>query len=171
MLESGNSCNLEKSLQHFKQNICTKFEQILFVMMNSSCPIETAMNCFSIHFRLFHWRIRFAISSDQKAPPSLEAGCPARLRSGQSFVCCSHVLEMPSCINFARCGCGQLLQSMASNRKGSRNANPSKRIPPKRRWQVMWLNWRKAGETDHGQNSFHILGTDTTKRAIFRNLT
>ena len=119
MLESGNSCNLEKSLQHFKQNICTKFEQILFVMMNSSCPIETAMNCFSIHFRLFHWRIRFAISSDQKAPPSLEAGCPARLRSGQSFVCCSHVLEMPSCINFARCGCGQLLQSMASNRKDS----------------------------------------------------
>ena len=61
-------------------NICTKFKQILFVMMNSSCPIETAMNCFLIHFQLFHLQIRFAINGDQKAPPSLEAKCPSVLQ-------------------------------------------------------------------------------------------
>ena len=66
----GNWYNLEKSPG---QNICTKFKQILFVMMNSSCPIETAMNCFLIHFQLFHLQIRFAINGDQKAPPSLAA--------------------------------------------------------------------------------------------------
>ena len=70
VLENRNSCNLEKSSG---QNICTKFKQILFVMTNSSCPIETAMNCFLIHFQLFHLQIRFAINGDQKAPPSLAA--------------------------------------------------------------------------------------------------